>query len=119
MELNGETDLELLALTEPGFEVVGEPFAAMQMFATSTGLCVYSVLAAYGDHLGLGLERLRLRVRWDYVESPFRIGRIAFDVVWPELPPGRIEAATRAAQQCTLHNTLTHPPEIQTRVARH
>lgn len=119
IEMHGESDLTLSNLREPDFQIVqGEhAYSAMQMFGTSLALCSLSVLAAYAEQLGVGIEKLSCRIRWDYVEDPFRIGEIDMEITWPELPPSRLEAARRAAEKCTIHNTLHHPPEVRTRVS--
>ena len=93
-------------------------FSAMEMFATSIGLCTYSVLVSYADQAGADTAGLAVRMRWAYREDPFRIGDIRMEVSWPGLPENRLKAAERAAQQCTLHHTLEVPPDFETRVTR-
>lgn len=118
--LHSSEDLELTEFAEPGFEI--EPldphanYSALQMFATSLALCTYSVLAGYAEQIDTGAQDISVRVRWSYAEEPFRIGYIDMDVRWPGLPESRVKAAKRAAAQCTLHNTLEHPPEVDTEV---
>jgi len=50
------------------------------------------------------------------VDGPFRVGRYVLAIRWPGLPPERREAALRVARQCTVEHTLTHPPQIETRI---
>jgi len=57
-------------------------------------------------------------VRWEYSDRPFRISALSMDIDWPGVPASRVAAASRAAAHCTLHNTLTHPPRVETRVHR-
>lgn len=113
-------DIELTRFDEPGLNIDSHDpeahFSAMQMFATSMGLCTYSVLAGYAEMDDIDTAQLSVRMRWSYTEHPYRIGRIDMDIRWPELPPARLEAARRAASKCTLHNTLEHPPKVETRV---
>ncbi len=120
--LHAESDLTLTDLEAPGFDVESEAedvhYSALQMFATSLALCTASVLAAYGENLEVSIEGLAVRVRWDYVDKPYRVGQIAMDITWPGVPESRLKAAERAAATCTIHNTLHHPPEIETRVTR-
>jgi uncharacterized OsmC-like protein len=115
-------DLELVQFTEGGLNIdTHDPeahFSAMQMFATSMGLCTYSVLAGYAEQSDTPVDRLSIRLRWGYAEHPYRIDRIDMDIQWPELPPAKLEAAQRAATKCTLHNTLAQPPEVYTRLER-
>lgn len=115
--LKGETDLVLTGFEEPGFEVESEGhahFSALEMFHTSLALCTYSVLAAYAEQLEADTVGLEVRVRWEYYEDPYRVGRIEMDVTWPGVPESRIKAAERAARHCTIHNTLHAPPEVLT-----
>ncbi len=120
--LHAKEDLEFRDFASPGLDI--EPadpqahFSALQMFATSLALCTYSVLAAYGEHIAVDAAGLRMRLRWSYAEDPYRIGDIAMDIHWPNVPKSRVKAAERAAAQCTLHNTLLHPPAVHTRIAR-
>ncbi len=119
--MTGESDLVLSHFEEPTFDVEVEsgvevPFSAMQMFATSLGHCTASVMASYGERFDVGIEDLSVRVSWSDTEEPYRIDAISMTLDWPSLPESRIEAARRAAKQCTIHNTLHHPPEIETRV---
>ena len=122
IRMHDDADLTLAEFEAPEFEVEADPgadahYSAMQMFATSLGLCTASVLIEYGERFGAGPDGLEVRVRWSYAEEPYRIGEIEMDVAWPELPDNRLDAARRAAEQCTIHNTLLTPPGIVTRVS--
>jgi uncharacterized OsmC-like protein len=113
-------DLELARFDESGLNIEAHDpdahFSALQMFATSMGLCTFSVLAGYAEQSDTPTENLSVRMRWRYAEHPYRIGNIDMEIHWPELPSAKREAAERAAAKCTLHNTLQHPPEIATRL---
>jgi uncharacterized OsmC-like protein len=119
--LHAKEDVELVDFGDPGLAVEAvEPhaqFGALQMFATSLGMCTYSVLAAYGAQIEVASENLRIRVRWSYAEQPRRIAEIDMRIRWPGLPDSRLKAAQRAAEQCTLHATLAYPPRVGTEVA--
>jgi uncharacterized OsmC-like protein len=118
--LKGESDILLRSFEEPDFEIEIDAddehvhFSALPMFAASLGLCTASVLGEYARQLEISVEELEVRVRWSYDEDPFRVDSIDMEISWPELPESRRKAAERAAAQCTIHNTLEHPPEIQT-----
>ena len=121
IHLHGATDLELTSLNEPGMHIHGdadgEGFSALQMLACSLVLCTGSVLAAYAEGvLSASIERLSLRVRWEYADNPYRVGSMHVTVTWPEVPDDRIEAVKRAVKTCTVHRTFEHPPEIRTDV---
>lgn len=121
VRMHGEADLTVSGFDEPIIEVeaddgVEAPWSALQMFATSLGLCTASVLTAYGERIGVPAEDLSVRIRWHYTEQPVRVDRIDVRIRWPGLPESRREAARRAASQCSIHNTLRQPPDIETRV---
>lgn len=120
--LHGEAEMEFRDFDTPSLEVDNRDpevhFSALQMFATSMALCTYSVLAAYGEQMDAPTDDLVIRMQWSYTEGPFRIGAIDMGIDWPRLPENRLKAAQRAAAQCTLHNTLEHPPEVTTEVRR-
>lgn len=121
--MHAESDLTLTDFDEPDFivdadESVDAPYDAMQMFATSLGVCTASILATYGARFDTDISDMVVRLQWDYVEDPYRIGDIDMDIEWPSLPDDRLDAAERVAEQCTIHNTLHHPPEVDTRVVK-
>mgnify|MGYP006290585083 CR=1 FL=1 len=121
--MHDESDLTLSRFEEPGFEVETEGevhahYSALQMFATSLGLCTASVLLTYGERVDAEPDDLTVRVAWTYTEDPYRVDEIEMDIDWPSLPESRLEAARRAAETCTIHNTLHHPPDVETRVNR-
>lgn len=119
--IHDESNLTLTEFERPGFEVEADPgtegrFAALQMFATSLGMCTASVLATYGQHFEIDMTDMTVRVDWSYAEDPYRVDDIDMGIDWPSLPDSRREAAERAAEQCTIHNTLHYEPTITTRV---
>ena len=123
LRLTRATELEATAFGEAGMDVVGdadgEGFGPLQMFAASMALCTASVMHEYGHHvLGVGVDRLTIRVRWSYGERPNRIDRMELTIRWPDVPEDRVDAARRAAASCTIHRTLEHPPEVVTSVER-
>jgi uncharacterized OsmC-like protein len=121
--LHSEEELTLGDFGAPGLQVevdegVHAHYSALQMFAVSLGLCTASVLMGYGDMLQVSTRQLTVRLQWRVVEKPRRVDDLRMDIRWPELPESRLEAARRAAEQCTLHNTLHHPPKLLTTVTR-
>lgn len=92
-------------------------FGPLPMFAASLGACTYSVLLSWADNAGLDPAGLEVIVRWTYAEDPYRVGSIEQELRWPGLPEERETAARRVADQCTVHHTLEHPPEMTTRVS--
>ena len=119
--LHSEEDLTLSDLEAPGLHVEVDEgahahYSALQMFAVSLGLCTASVLMGYGKQLKVPADRLSVRIRWSLAEKPRRLDDIRMEIHWPELPESRLKAAERAAEHCTIHNTLSHPPRMTTTV---
>ncbi len=91
----------------------GAHFGPLHMLAASLATCTVAVLASWSDAVGLPLQGLRIRLAWDYVESPYRVGEYRMAIEWPSLPEERLERARRVAEACTVHHTFTHPPRIE------
>lgn len=95
----------------------GDHFGPVQMLAASLALCTASVIQAYAETAGLDVHGFAVELAWDYAEEPYRVGRYAMTLHLPAgVPPARHRAIVRAADTCTVHNTLLHPPAIETLV---
>lgn len=120
IELHSDTEIVLTELHIAGLNISSaDPelhFGAMEMFITSVGMCTFSVLASYGQRFGTSADDITITLRWAYAERPYRIVEIDLRVGWPQLPASRLDAATRAAHHCTLHNTLRQGSELVTLV---
>ena len=121
--LHGPDDLTLGEFTTPGLHVEHEEgvhvhMGPLQMFVASMGMCTASVMQAYAEQLRVGTDGLQVHLRWKVAGGPRRLDDIEMDILWPELPESRLKAAERAVGQCTLHNTLQHPPHMRTMVTR-
>ena len=102
---------------DDGLNVVGGPFGPLQMLAGSLALCIASVIHSYGETARLHLHGFGVEVRWEYVEDPYRVGRYDITLHLPEdVPPERHRAIVRAADTCTVHRTLEHPPTMETAI---
>lgn len=114
----GETEL-VVTSSGAGLTVREEEagsFGPLPMMAASLGTCTLSVLLSWADNADLDPSGLEVVVRWEYVDDPYRVGSYEQEIRWPGLPEDRHSAARRVADQCTVHNTLEHPPEMTTRV---
>ena len=58
------------------------------------------------------MDDLAVEVHWKFGDDPHRVSDIGVIFDWPSLPASRVAAAKRAAELCTIHATLTHPPRI-------
>lgn len=101
-----------------GLNVTGDEFGPLQMLATSLALCTASVVHAYGETAQLSLDGFAVAVAWEYADGPHRVGSFALTLHLPAtVPEGRHRAILRAAETCTVHNTLLHSPAITSAVA--
>jgi uncharacterized OsmC-like protein len=89
-----------------------QQYSPFHMLGSSLAYCTWSVLSSWADHAKLGADDLAIEVRWTFAEDPYRVGELRMTYEWPSLPDNRRRAAARAAELCTVHATLTHPPSI-------
>ena len=102
----------------PGALTIEAPTAEMQyspfhMLASGLAFCTFSVLHAWAGQAKLPVDDLTIEVQWRFADDPHRISDIRLLFDWPSLPVNRVAAAKRAAELCTVHATLTHPPHIE------
>jgi uncharacterized OsmC-like protein len=93
-------------------ESVEQQYSPFHMLGSSLAMCTFSVLYTWATHAKLSIDDLTLEVRWTFAEKPHRVGELALTFTWPSLPPSRLNAAKRAAELCTVHATLSHPPKV-------
>ena len=84
-----------------------------EMMVASLAMCVGLYVTRYLRRARIQHEGFTIDTAYQIVEEPHRIGPIAIDVNLPEdFPEGRKKAVLRVAEQCTIHSTLHHPPDI-------
>lgn len=98
-----------MTIEAPSAEQQYSPF---HMLGSSLAFCTFSVMYAWATHGKIPVDDLTLDVAWEFAEDPHRVGSIAMSFDWPSLPEKRVNAARRAAELCTVHATLMHPPAI-------
>ena len=121
--ITGKTEI-ILTLADGPLDIALESddpdagFGPLHMLAASLATCTGSVLESYAETARLQSDGTRIRVTWEYAEQPHRVGAYELEIIWPhEIPEARRKALLRAAEQCTVHATLTHSPAISARVA--
>lgn len=115
--LEGETGITLLPAE--GMLIIearspDEEFSPFHMLGASLATCTFAVLYSWAEHTGLHVDDLSIHVEWEFGDEPHRLTRIRSRIHWPSLPESRRPAAQRASALCTVHQTLTHPPELAT-----
>ena len=97
------------AFAERGKEYPSPP----ELLMVSLGACIGAVLVTYCDRHGINYEGLQISLDREIAEHPHRIGRINIAVHMPgPLAPQLQETLKRVAEQCLIHNTLQHAPQI-------
>jgi len=91
-------------------------FSALTMWVAALARCTYAVLEVYGHRFGADSRSVEIAMSWEYAENPTRFSKIEMDIYWPTLPEKRRRAVERAAQHCTIHNTIHDCVEVVTRV---
>lgn len=94
----------------------GEPAdpSPVDYLAASLAGCVGFFVARLLRRKGFEPQGLSVSVTGAMTENPHRIG--AFDIVVdlpPDLTPELQAMAKRAAEACTIHHTLQHPPTMK------
>ena len=113
--LEAEDELVVLPTDEPLNIEAHSPdltYSAFHMLASGLATCVLSVLHGWASNARLATDNLAVRVKWEFVENPHRVGRYEVTLHWPDLPPERTAAAQRVADHCGVHQTFAHPPSI-------
>lgn len=87
-------------------------YSPFHMLASGLASCTFSVLYSWASHARLSVDDLTLEVHWRFADDPHRVSNMGVIFDWPSLPANRIAAAKRVAELCTVHATLTHPPQI-------
>lgn len=87
-------------------------YSPFHMLASALASCTFSVLHSWATHAKVPVDDLTLDVRWEFADDPHRVASMAVSFGWPSLPANRLAAASRVAELCTVHATLTHPPAI-------
>lgn len=88
--------------------------SAPELLMASLGSCIGSVLVTFGDRHDINLDGMQIALDWETAERPYRIGRIAVQVSIPQpLSDETGVTLERVAHACLVHNTLTHPPDIE------
>lgn len=114
--LTSDESIRLEAM--PGMLTIEAPtpdrsYSPFHMLASSLATCTFSVLNSWASNANVPVDDLVIDIRWSFAEDPHRVGTMITTLVWPSLPPTRRAVAERVTALCTVHATLTHPPELR------
>jgi putative redox protein len=85
-----------------------------EFLLVSLGTCAGFYALQYLRTRSLPLDGLRVRVVAEKSMQPARLGSFRIEVAVPELDAHHREGVLRAVKACLVHNTLLHPPAIET-----
>ncbi len=79
----------------------------VELLAAAVGSCMAMHIAKYCKAAKLPHEGFGIDLDFQLAKDPLRIGSITADITLPHsFPKDRIDAVKRAAEQCTVKNTL-------------
>lgn len=90
-----------------------QSYSPFHMMAGALAYCTFSVMHTWAETANVDGNDLALEVHWTFADDPHRVEAYELRFEWPSLPVGRLDAARRVAELCTVHATLRHPPEIR------
>ncbi len=91
----------------------------VELFTASLGACMAMHIAKYCETAKLPHQGFEIDLDFQVVNGPLRVGSVMVDIRLPaEFPESRVEAAKRAAQQCTVKNTLKETTSVDVEVYR-
>jgi uncharacterized OsmC-like protein len=91
-----------------------------ELLLASLGTCIGYYAAEFLAARDLPSDGLEIQVEGEVVRNPARIGRIEVRLTVPaDLDKKHQETLMRTLSHCPIHNTLTHPAEVQIQVESH
>lgn len=112
--IENETGISVALAESFSIEGATAELSAFHLVAAGLAMCTLSVLYSWAHQAGLAADDLHLHIEWGFGGEPYRMQDIDMRVHWPGLPEARRAAAARAAEQCTVHATLSHGTEVRT-----
>jgi uncharacterized OsmC-like protein len=85
-----------------------------EFLGVSLATCAGFYAAQYLKTRSLSTEGLEIRVSADKASGPARLGAFRIEVIAPGLEERHEEGILRSVKACLIHNTLLHPPAIET-----
>lgn len=84
-----------------------------ELVAMALGTCVGIYAVNYCQKHGISAEGLTLHTDWDKVANPPRIGALSVTIeLLAGIPVDHYEGFMKTVEQCMVHNTLHHQPEV-------
>jgi uncharacterized OsmC-like protein len=88
-------------------------FAPVELLAGSLGACIGMMVQRYCDTCLQIQGDVGVSLTVELADQPKRVSGIVVDVELPAgVPENRRDAVRRVAEQCVIHETLAHPPQV-------
>lgn len=89
-----------------------------EMFVASLAACVAYYAGRYLSRHDLSRDGLMVSAEYEVAERPARVSAVRLTLNVPGgVPDERREPLLAVASHCTVHNTLTHAPEVNVQLA--
>jgi putative redox protein len=89
-----------------------------ELFVASLAACVAFYARRYLKRHDLPEEGLAVTAQAESGTKPSRVASMTITLTLPEgIPQDKREALLAVASHCTVHNTLTHPPDVLVQLA--
>lgn len=85
-----------------------------ELLLAALGTCAGFYAVQYFRTRSLPAEGLKIRVRAEKASAPARVGSFRMEITAPGLDERHREGVLHAVKSCLIHNTLLHPPAIET-----
>lgn len=89
-----------------------------ELFVASLASCVAFYARRYLQRHDLPQQGLTVTARAESGAKPSRVATMTITLTLPDgIPQDKRQALLAVASHCTVHNTLTHPPEVRVQLA--
>jgi putative redox protein len=89
----------------------------VELLVASVGTCMAIHIAKYCKAARLPYEGFGMHLDFELARDPLRIGSITVDIELPDdFPRDRVVAVKRAAEQCTVKNTLKESTSVDVEI---
>jgi putative redox protein len=98
--------------TEDGGSDAG--MSPLELFIASLGTCVGYYACVFCQRRKIATSGLKIKLDWEMADDPHRVGGIGVSISLPaKLADREKQGLMRTVKGCTIHNTLTHMPNIK------
>ena len=90
----------------------------VELLVASLGTCIGYYSITFLGRRKIDPKGLKIRMLWEYGENPRRIAKISAEIsLDAKLDSHQQNGLLKISRSCTVHNTLTHTPDISVEMA--